>query len=44
MDGVWKVCPEAGGPLEFPGFNGNDAVLSIVFLLNLSMCITMVKA
>lgn len=31
MDGMWKVCPEAGGPLQFPGFNGNHAVLSIVF-------------
>ncbi|KAM1012554.1 hypothetical protein ACFX2J_042462 [Malus domestica] len=22
VDGMWKVCPEAGGPLQFPGFNG----------------------
>ncbi|PWA76931.1 EGF-like, conserved site-containing protein [Artemisia annua] len=22
VDGVWKVCPEAGGPVQFPGFNG----------------------
>ncbi|XP_009365609.2 leishmanolysin [Pyrus x bretschneideri] len=22
VDGVWKVCPEAGGALQFPGFNG----------------------
>ncbi|KAJ7958068.1 Leishmanolysin-like peptidase [Quillaja saponaria] len=22
VDGVWKVCPEAGGPIQFPGFNG----------------------
>lgn len=19
---MWKVCPEAGGPVQFPGFNG----------------------
>ncbi|KAI8015100.1 Leishmanolysin-like peptidase [Camellia lanceoleosa] len=22
VDGVWKVCPAAGGPVQFPGFNG----------------------
>ncbi|CAN6448012.1 unnamed protein product [Victoria cruziana] len=22
VDGVWKVCPESGGPVQFPGFNG----------------------
>ncbi|XP_047327274.1 leishmanolysin-like peptidase [Impatiens glandulifera] len=22
VDGTWKVCPEAGGPIQFPGFNG----------------------
>lgn len=22
VDGIWKVCPEAGGPIQFPGFNG----------------------
>lgn len=22
VDGVWKVCPLAGGPVIFPGFNG----------------------
>ncbi|KAL6995647.1 leishmanolysin, partial [Sarracenia purpurea var. burkii] len=22
VDGVWKVCPDAGGPVQFPGFNG----------------------
>ncbi|BAT82728.1 hypothetical protein LR48_Vigan01g333400 [Vigna angularis] len=22
VDGVWKVCPQAGGPIQFPGFNG----------------------
>lgn len=22
VDGAWKVCPEAGGPIQFPGFNG----------------------
>ncbi|GAB2291324.1 hypothetical protein Dimus_025582 [Dionaea muscipula] len=22
VDGMWKACPEAGGPLQFPGFNG----------------------
>ncbi|KAE9457065.1 hypothetical protein C3L33_11022, partial [Rhododendron williamsianum] len=22
VDGIWKVCPEAGGPVQFPGFNG----------------------
>ncbi|KAL0924960.1 hypothetical protein M5K25_005821 [Dendrobium thyrsiflorum] len=22
VDGVWKVCPEVGGPIQFPGFNG----------------------
>lgn len=25
---MWKVCPESGGPTQFPGFNGNYAVLS----------------
>ncbi|KAK6118913.1 hypothetical protein DH2020_047366 [Rehmannia glutinosa] len=27
VDGLWKVCPEAGGPVKFPGFNGNDIAL-----------------
>lgn len=31
MDGMWKVCPEAGGQIQFPGFNGNYAVFSICF-------------
>ncbi|XP_023545765.1 leishmanolysin homolog [Cucurbita pepo subsp. pepo] len=22
VDGMWKVCPEAGGLVQFPGFNG----------------------
>ncbi|PKA49613.1 leishmanolysin [Apostasia shenzhenica] len=22
VDGVWKACPEVGGPIQFPGFNG----------------------
>ncbi|KAK2660467.1 hypothetical protein Ddye_007000 [Dipteronia dyeriana] len=22
VDGIWKVCPEAGGQVQFPGFNG----------------------
>lgn len=22
VDGSWKVCPEAGGPIQFSGFNG----------------------
>lgn len=22
VDGVWKICPEKGGPIQFPGFNG----------------------
>ncbi|KAK6939509.1 Peptidase M8, leishmanolysin [Dillenia turbinata] len=22
VDGMWKVCTEAGGPVQFPGFNG----------------------
>lgn len=22
VDGIWKVCPEAGRPVQFPGFNG----------------------
>ncbi|VFQ99153.1 unnamed protein product [Cuscuta campestris] len=22
VDGIWKVCPLAGGPVTFPGFNG----------------------
>lgn len=22
MEGVWKFCPQAGGPIRFPGFNG----------------------
>ncbi|KAJ0085565.1 hypothetical protein Patl1_09091 [Pistacia atlantica] len=31
VDGSWKVCPEAGGPVQFPGFNGNNADLSTDF-------------
>jgi len=27
VDGMWKVCPEAGGPIQFLGFNGNYTVL-----------------
>lgn len=27
VDGIWKVCPEAGGPIQFPGFNGNFSKL-----------------
>ncbi|KAI4998145.1 hypothetical protein ZWY2020_053487 [Hordeum vulgare] len=23
VDGVWKSCPESGGPVQFPGFNGD---------------------
>ncbi|KAL2583460.1 hypothetical protein AAZV13_14G072200 [Glycine max] len=23
VDGIWKVCPRAGGPILFPGFNGS---------------------
>ncbi|MED6197393.1 hypothetical protein PIB30_056048 [Stylosanthes scabra] len=22
VDSIWKVCPHAGGPIQFPGFNG----------------------
>ncbi|KAF5194137.1 Tenascin-n [Thalictrum thalictroides] len=22
VDGMWRVCPEAGGPIQFSGFNG----------------------
>lgn len=22
VDGAWKTCPEAGGPIQFPGFSG----------------------
>ncbi|CAI9777817.1 unnamed protein product [Fraxinus pennsylvanica] len=22
VDGIWKVCPESGGPVQYPGFNG----------------------
>ena len=33
MDGIWKVCPEAGGPIQFPGFNGDYAVLFCLFLI-----------
>ncbi|KAE8727900.1 Metalloendopeptidase / zinc ion binding protein isoform 3 [Hibiscus syriacus] len=22
VDGIWKVCPKSGGPVQFPGFNG----------------------
>ncbi|CAJ1973334.1 unnamed protein product [Sphenostylis stenocarpa] len=22
VDGIWKVCPQAGGPIQFLGFNG----------------------
>ncbi|XP_027329186.1 uncharacterized protein LOC113845803 isoform X2 [Abrus precatorius] len=22
VDGIWKVCPRAGGSIQFPGFNG----------------------
>lgn len=33
VDGVWKVCPEAGGPVQFPGFNGKDTDQSTNSLL-----------
>lgn len=23
VDGIWKACPDTGGPVQFPGFNGN---------------------
>ncbi|KAL4296012.1 hypothetical protein GQ457_12G019190 [Hibiscus cannabinus] len=22
VDGIWKLCPKSGGPVQFPGFNG----------------------
>lgn len=22
VDGIWKSCPQSGGPVQFPGFNG----------------------
>ncbi|XP_028803046.1 leishmanolysin [Neltuma alba] len=22
VDGIWKVCPQVGGPIQFPSFNG----------------------
>ncbi|WOK99198.1 leishmanolysin-like peptidase [Canna indica] len=22
VDGIWKVCPQVGGPIQFPGFHG----------------------
>ncbi|KAL3639226.1 hypothetical protein CASFOL_017133 [Castilleja foliolosa] len=22
VDGVWRTCPKAGGPIQYPGFNG----------------------
>ncbi|KAK4276611.1 hypothetical protein QN277_014740 [Acacia crassicarpa] len=22
VDGIWKLCPRTGGPIQFPGFNG----------------------
>lgn len=28
MEGVWKFCPQAGGPIRFPGFNGKICSLS----------------
>lgn len=24
VDGIWKLCPQAGGPIQFPGFNGKE--------------------
>ncbi|KAK2994794.1 hypothetical protein RJ640_021026 [Escallonia rubra] len=27
VDGIWKACPESGGPVQFPGFNGNISIL-----------------
>ncbi|KAK4859689.1 hypothetical protein QYF36_010029 [Acer negundo] len=26
VDGEWKLCPEAGGPVQFPGFNGDQLI------------------
>ncbi|TVU45241.1 hypothetical protein EJB05_04719, partial [Eragrostis curvula] len=23
VDGIWKSCPQSGGPVQFPGFNGS---------------------
>lgn len=34
MDGVWKVCPESGGPVQFSGFNGE-----LVIVLNITYVI-----
>lgn len=36
VDGIWKVCPEAGGPVQFTGFNGNYAVYSQCIIYNIS--------
>lgn len=27
MDGIWKACPEAGGPVQFQGFSGKFSVM-----------------
>lgn len=27
MDGIWKVCPEAGGPVQFRGFHGEFLIV-----------------
>jgi len=31
VDGVWKVCPRAGGPIQFPGFNGQYLLVFCLF-------------
>ncbi|RWW50400.1 hypothetical protein BHE74_00043336 [Ensete ventricosum] len=27
VDGIWNVCPEAGGPVQFPGFHGEFLIV-----------------
>lgn len=39
MDGIWKVCPKAGGPVPFPGFNGNFDLMTCLSIRYISISI-----
>lgn len=36
VDGVWRPCPEEGGRIEFPGFNGMMRSYAFLYVLELS--------
>lgn len=32
VDGLWKVCPEAGGPIQYSGFNGKPLAFLLLYI------------